>query len=556
MKLHAAAIGILAVLAGGCTTTLESTKPPGIHEIARGIEYRLPETQIEVEANWALVDCKTITFTRDPNDAGALTSAKIFSLESGTSRFLRKFEGGEIRTAALASDGIGWPKVNELGAQMEIVLKPTATYAARTIEGERLLIDYEKLTEAFKTGSITAEYYSDTLILKSINAKLEGQEGEALKSAIGFAGNVARIAFGLGGAVPAGAGPAAAGDVSVTMEQCTERTKGLVRQRNDVLKSIKDNENKLKLIGAKIGEINVKLATGTLDEAAIEALKALLKGEKGKLETVDGTLKAQKEALAYLNGKLSVSAKQMVGQSGSFRTTIQPSVESLEETFSGAFEESEPDFPSLANEVRLLASILPQQQGEPICDGDGASVGCSVEANKSFDGIVYRSAVPARLEVTTTGKDHQEVLKKSLRVIQLGRLQLLPLKNKFAESNSLEVLFDQAGTPSKVSYEKTKSGAKEALDLLTTASGEVLKVQQEVAAYKKAKLDAEKALAGEVLTELQRKRDLLKTQQEIDTLTSPKPSEIAVLEAEVDMLTLKAKIAQLEKQIREAEDDE
>ncbi|MEO0590743.1 MAG: hypothetical protein AAFZ11_09310 [Pseudomonadota bacterium] len=576
--------GAAMVAVSGCTTTLKSYPEPALTQRTQGIPYSLPETQVELAASWSVTDCSKLTYTylmpaipdgqsREYVVANTpVQQAKVKGLTSKPERFVRKFDGRLVLTDDNTFGDA--PTVSDMDDLPLVELKPAATYSAKTIEGPTLILDYEELTEAFKTGSLTVEYHKGTQLLKSLNAKVDGQEVAALKAATGIFVSAAKIGLGLPSPSAAGmAGVESAGSpiTPPAQEHCSANGIELVKARNQVLADIKGHEGTLATISSKIAEINLKIAKGGVDDAALTQLKKDLAAQNTSLKGVNTAIASLKTRLAILDEYLTVTSKAILTGTGkTIPTQIKLEPKQVDKFEDKVIKVDAFDAQDLVDGSALNITFAPVREPSTSCasTGNQGKVGCRLKlaSEGAHSGLVYRSAVPSQLLVTTSNAvepTKRTVLKATINVIQFGRVRELPLQNAFGESNALEALFDEQGLPTKIGYTKTKSGSLETLNALSDAAEKINALQAEIEADKKAKADALTAetetLAAKELTDLQRKRDLLKTQGEIDDLLDPEtpdPTQIETLQAEADILELTLKIRQTEQAIEDLEDDD
>lgn len=584
MKKIAWALAVSSVAISGCTTTLESYPEPALSQRTQGIPYSLPETRVELAASWSITDCSKLTYTylmpavpegQSAEDVVANTpvqQAKVKGLTSKPEQYVRKFDGRLVTTNDNTFGDA--PTVRELEDLSLVELKPTATYSAKTVEGPTLILDYEELTEAFKTGSLTVEYHKGTQLLKSLNAKVDGQEVAALKAATGIFVSAAKIGLGLPSTSDAGMAGVETVGTPITpapQEHCSAKGIELVKARNQILADIKSSEAMLASVATKVAEFNVKIATGGLDDAALTQLKKDLAAQNAILKAVNTAIASLKTRLALFDPTLTVTKKALLTGTGSaIPKQIKLELEQVDKFEDKVIKVGAFDAQSLVNGSALNIIFAPVRNTSQSCASaaNRGKVGCRLKlaSEGAHSGLVYRSAVPSQLLVTTSNAvepTKRTVLKANINVIQFGRVRELPLRNAFGESNALEAVFDEQGVPTKIGYTKTKSGSLETLNALSDAAEKINALQAEIEADKKAKADAltaqTEALAAKELTDLQRKRDLLKTQGEIDDLLNPEtpdPTQIETLQAEADILDLTLKIRQTEQAIEDLEDDD
>jgi hypothetical protein len=163
-----------ALALGGCKTSLRTypdrIAPTGYNEALKGVTYALPMQQYSIDVTRRLARC-------------------------GSELKFKPIINGKESADAIAT-GYWLPSLS---------FAMSATAEGKIVEGERYLINYEKLNSWTKTTNFEIGYFSGTNILKSINVSVEDQSADIIGSVAAAGLAVAGIALG-----PAGAGATAA----------------------------------------------------------------------------------------------------------------------------------------------------------------------------------------------------------------------------------------------------------------------------------------------------------------------------------------------------------
>lgn len=555
---------VLALACVGCQTHLDavvdSAATPPV-----GVPYQLPRTVVAASNVWTLDKCPIATVTID---------------ETGAVRDVVDGDDNKLRVVGAAGNTLVLTSVGRLPTIAEIQnwsgeaeFKPTSSFTTETIGGETYSIDYEQLTNGTKTGSLKVEYHEGTLLLKSINAKVEGKEAEALKSAFSLAGNAARIALGLPSAKTSTAEGNLAQTTKLTFTPCNEATHELLTEKAKLSEDIKKIEIDAARVKAEVTLLSARVANGVL------AAPGLLNRLETDALRLQRRLEANKAALATINQWLSVDGTVKLpggdATNPTYTMTLVPTdkkIAALRDRI--ASEQCDPTgclgLAKLKKDFEVTA-MLATLTGGTGCEGNSDG-NCATpqrivpdggrqtdnkykrrQRAKAQDrtGLIIRQPVEARLTLTSPTMA-KPVLDKRLPVAQFGVRRTLPLRNGFAESNSLSVTFDKAGMPTMIEYTKPRSGTVEFFDALDEGAQMVLALQADRRAADKADTDAEVASAKSELEALQRQRDLLKVQAEIDEIQRATPAEIEALQADIATLELLKQIAELKKAIAAA----
>lgn len=541
---------VLALAVSGCVTNLKSVgdaadKPPV------GLPYQLPRTQVTATAVWTLDNCPSLTVVTD-------AAGNVKSIKNEDDAEPRSLPGG---TVVFTKGGAGnLASVDDATALMtDALFKPTPAFTQETIGGEFYSIDYEALTKGTKTGSIKVDYHEGTLILKAINAKVDGREGEALKSAFSLAGNVARVGLGL----PPQLANKGAKSKTEVLSACNSDTVAFLAQKKTLIAAVRGIEAEAAGLTAKLAVLSAQRLAGM--PSAPDVLAQL----QSQAFSVQDRLEATKAALDRINRYLSVEAQVLIpfwdGKNYIYSRTLVPEAKdiiALRQRIASDECRSRSDCFDVAKMTATftIAADLAARKGGTGCD-DRTDLECGIPmhevvrnnqpSKQQRSGLVIRQPVEAVLSLTQDSGT-TVLLKRSLMVAQFGLRRTLPLRNGFGENNTLSATFDKAGIPTMIEYTKPRSGAVELLGALDEGAQTLLALQADRRAADVAAAEAEIAVAKKQLETLQRQRDLIKVQTEIDALQSVTPTETEALKAEIATLELLKQIAELRQAIEAA----
>ncbi|TRD12355.1 hypothetical protein FGU71_11100 [Erythrobacter insulae] len=562
------ATGSLAL--GGCQTHLSVKHDVGLADAplkTKGIPYRLPETDLNVGAQWTLERCPKVILKQETEvDEGTYYDEKNQELRWLAGQFI------------VSNDNIGIKLPETPTLPLEVAL--AASYTTNAIEGPSYILDYEDLAKAFKTTDITFEYHAGTALVKSINATVEGQEPAAFTSGLKIAGSIARLALGIPSVAAAGdgakidkAGGPKFHKVETVFEPCTPLATELVTQRNTLVSQAKS-------IGAE--------ATSTTNELAIlegqlaipegeAAGRRPTKAEKKKLDKLSASSKSYSSALKKITAALTVLDKKLTVK-GRFNLhddalskdgkALSAKIKPDMDQFSAFKKEMlKPNAVNAAEIESLFAADLKfvSSAGADLCHKDAAASQCKSaiaepakrtngKPKKDEAGFVFRP--PAQLRMTLRGeKEPKPTIDENVRIAQFGRFRVLPLTNGFGENNSIIASFAIDGTPTKIQYKKPKSSGAEILKSGELALQDILALRDASKTAddaKKTDLELENERLTTELDNLTKLRDIRKVQDELSGFSAETPSEIELINEKITVLTLEAQIAELERRIRDA----
>lgn len=567
MKLGILALPALALATSGCVTSLDAARdnnsaPPV------GLPYQLPRTQVNANVVWTLESCPILTVVTD-------AAGNTVSITNEDGAAARKLADSSVMFTKSGA-GVAASLQEALAQPGDAQFTSTPGFTPETIGGEFYSIDYEELTNGTKTGSIKVEYHEGTLILKSINAKVDGREGEALKSAFSLAGNVARIVMGVPAPVPAAVTPAksdknapagakakASKAKTEVFSACSPDALAFLAEKKALVTAIRGIEAEAAAVSAKLAVLAAQRLAARPDASAV------LDGLQVQAFDVQARLENAKSALDKINRYLSVEAKvSLPGWDSANKAYIytrpmapQPNdIIALRQRIVSKACDSRADCMKLGDmtqEFTLTADLATRTGGkgcEGIATGECAQPMRAIpgeDRKVKRHGLVIRQPVEGVLTLTKAGVA-KPVLERSLMVAQFGVPRTLPLRNGVAESNTLSATFDKNGTPTMIEYTKPRSGAVELLDALDEGAQTILALQAEGRAADKAQAEADIARAKNELEALQRQRDMIKVQAEIDAAKRVTPTEIETMKAEIATLELLKQIAELRQAIEAA----
>ena len=501
----------VALLLQGCTTHMVSTGDSGNLPYTEGAPYRLPIRTFAVDMTWQ-VKCSM--------DDDPLTGLKRLNLS---------FE--------------------QIGAASSSLL-----------EGEALVIDYRKMTNPFKTGMLDLKYWTigegkearPTLLVKSINSEITGQEAEAIKAGVGALGSIANIALSASG-IPLKVG--GLGTVAVPLPpgcdtDVSSATEKLAASDATLKKIAKDIEKKT----LRITLISGRVVGGKLtqpDEAELTELTQAVDALADQADTETKTVKKLKQMLSYKQS-FPISEFDWPAGTGSpvsdLSRKLEPKAGELAKLASKAvaIDESwcaESDTnKAKCDEVRQLvqtgfgnwdAVVRLTATGPGISEFTPAfsrMTRAQLEA-QSFNGFVFREPVHAKLTVESgSGKSISEL---AVTMPQYGRVRVLPLRSRFAEKNGLTADFAQDGLPTAIKYQAYEAGGVKALQATQAVFDEAGRVVGLLAADSKAK---NAKAEGADLQAVKDRIALLTEQQKLAVLEKTPDPDVSAREAELQQL--------------------
>lgn len=532
----------LSMTASGCTTHLATQVDNLAEPQVQGIPYRLPKRQITVEARWMLDSCATS------------------------------------------------------GQKVAIEFKSDASFTEDLVEGERLAIDYQHMTNRFKTGQVDVTYWKigegaaarQTGFIKTVNSEIKGEEAAAIKAGIGAAASAAKLVLSLSGALPPPVKSVFKGqlqDVPKIICNPDLFDKGDAGGKPGAITTLKAGEIRLKEIASEVEAATTKLAlikTRTLgnlsaaDQAEFDRLNSKVEAFAAEKKTIDGAaalfrqLYGTSRKIAWTDfSKSDALPPELVADPSAERIKlIQPEDDKLAKLALKALTcnpAANLTAQQCATELANLGGLLALQLATPaerakqsllasIDLPDAGYAGSSpLTDGASLAGLVYREPVDGRFWLSRpeiTGVQVSEKLAdKTVSFPQLGRVVVLPLRSRFAEKNGLSAEFDPDGRPSRLSYKAIEAGGAAALEALKQGLDEAGGIVGSVRAEREARKAEEE---GAQLAALKDQIALLTEQQKLAELSKSPDPEAAAREAELQLLRFEKERAELRKAIAAA----
>jgi hypothetical protein len=511
----------------GCATNLVASGDQGAGAFTEGAPYRLPINTFKVDVSWQISSCKIIP-SDDPD-----------------------------------------------AIRIEIGFKQLAEVTSEFAEGEALVIDYQKMTGPFKTGKLGLDYWTvgegklarPTMLVKSINGEIEGNEGKAIQEAASVMRSAANLALTASGVPPLPAGSSGGGSSG------NRGSVGCNEKIQNAIQTIELNGKALKKIAKEYDDLalQVSLISGRVvgakltDEddrrlGEVQTAMDQLAKEKEGLEKLTGNLKAfltYKESYSlaeftepvnWVNPVLKLT-KELLPEKGKVAELALEAVDFDAQWCADADSADE------CKEIR--SSIVKQADSSKIVvtlDARGiGNTGFTPSFNRmtpqqlkaaSFNGFVFREPLPANIKIA--GSDGEVISELPTTVPQYGRVRVLPLRSGFGEKNELSADFALNGMPTKVSYNAHQAGGVAIFASAASILDQANTIADRMAANNLAKDQQAKDAALESIKD---KIALLTEQQKLDTLTrgpnteiEGREAELAKLRFEVERMELLAKL--------------
>jgi hypothetical protein len=486
-----------ALAGGGCTTTLQSLPDPGrANSPSEGIPYRLPAAQFEITVTWTLKECQVA----GPDDIG------------------------------------------------KAVFEAAGSYEAKVVEGESRVLDYQRMTNSFKTGNLKVEYQDKSLLLKSINATIEGKEPEAVSEGVKLAGSVAQLALGLTAPPKAGGG-----QVLVRTTPCRDETLDMIATLKATQARIKAIPAEAKAIGDRIAVLKARLVGNRLTKND----KAELNQRQRETDKLANELEALNEIATRLKASLSYAETWNFPETLTDRTGVH----NADAAKVGSWLKGLLRAPALAqvdlSQFKASLSLKPLLT-EATCDDNSCApsvkvacdpAGCRSKDGAGYNGVVFRQPVQASLVAVVPQAD-KPVISATVMTPQFGRLRVLPLRSRWGEKNTLSASFAADGTPTSIEYKSDaapglaalKNANEAASGLLTLAAAVDAKKTADKAAKDKSELDD---LNGQIA--------VAEARAKLAKLNKAPDDEADALEAELAILRLQKEKSDLQTAIRKNE---
>lgn len=494
MRTFTTVLCAIALPLTGCTTTLashaDSTPTSGYRA---GIPYRLPVLQYRISAHYKLAGCEL--------DEKGLLPVKV-----------------------------------------EITAEPSV------VEGEARVIDYARLSSAFKTTSISVEYWDDTQILKSIGASATDHGSEVVGNLVKSAATIGRIAFGLGPA--AGGRPQAVDTVS-----CRPDVARLVQASGLAAKALKDLTEQSQAVADRLAVYKTEVEIGALTPADKAKAAADIKLSK-KLE---GSLAKLKDQIAAYDARLGFGTEWHFPMADERHETLTPPVKDALAWIGGLLLGSQNALGRQLDRTVVSASLTPVRTPAACVQSSGED--CTGVADT--DGVVYRTPVPGLLKicegvrsVDACASEPEPLLRAEALVPQFGAQHVLALRNGWGEDNEISAAFAKSGALASFKFASKSSPAVKAsgvlADATTAAAGiaDAVRTKEQGAA---TAADAEAAAKAKAETEaLQHQIDVLTKQGELAALREKQSdADAASMDEESTRLAAQIAVLRLQKERKE-----
>lgn len=550
---------VTSALVSGCATSIESRSAnESTAHFLNGIVYRLPERLIKVEASWELTSCVSQVLP-----------------ESGVTA---------------QSPGLSF--------------KPTVSVTSETIEGEQWVIDYTRLLRGWKIGSLDVEFWTvgtgdaetQTQLLKSINATVDGREVAAIEGGVGLIASAAQLALAAQGiAVPSGGGPTASPEPRY-FAQCTSETTETIAAIGAARATQKARLIKIGQLQGRLDRIKARTPLSGPTPSDLAALDAI----NGELEKLANDSKSANDGLTALLARVTISGSGQYRdfsnwqRSGDLSPTLASALSAdgtgTSKLYGSAFQicrklpgKSPVECTFDDSEVRLKSflqsnqetfappsvrlSLSPLNTGQFIAPsppkaGGESSATCKLPAKPDsmpncVPGIVTRAPVAARLSIAAPNDD-ESLASSVVTIPQLGAYQVLPYRAGGGENNILSLKMSRDGIPSRVQWErKTAPG----LNVIQAVGGLFDRAAPLVSADEDARRtrqqEAEKEAAGAAVAEINRELTLVRAQNDLaaarrastggpSTLLLQRQEELALAKLELDLATIQRQLAALQ----------
>ncbi|OYQ23857.1 hypothetical protein CHU93_16830 [Sandarakinorhabdus cyanobacteriorum] len=539
-----------AALLSGCSTTrLTAALDDGSGAPLPGIPYRLPTKAVVVDTTWLLDSC-TIAPMKGSYD------------------------------------------------QITVGFATTATIGEQLGEGERLVLDYTKMATTFKTSKIDVSYWKvgegkaarQTALLKSINAEIKGEEPAALEAGIKAAGSIASLALGLPAIPGQGNAPRNAQGESLPALVCNPTLFAPIGGAGEA-----GHITRLKRAPARLKEITQAVADATLQLSAIRTrtLGTLSDRDQQAFDSLNAQvekLDRERDALtkdaalitAAFGIKRSVTHSPGAPAAGSISPVtlarIAPPAEKVLALISkaicnpavvptagdcapyieDAFEKQKTSVVAIATDLTVDLNMHPPLAALPTL----ARNGTAALKDAAAKGIAYREPVALRFSLdlpalvnadpTQVARRAAETLADATIVVpQLGTISFLPLQSGFGEKVELKAEFEPDGMPIRTAHGKIEAGGTALLKSLQSGADTVAGLVD----VSKAKADAKaKEAAGSELANLNARIELLTAQNKIATLEKAATPDPAAADraAELEILRFDKEKAELRRAIAKA----
>lgn len=517
MKTSAAAVGLLAILAG-CTTHLE-VRPDGSGryvqrgaELRSGVDYGLPMLQYKLSVKRTLASCAT--------EAGAVEI-----------RFLTK-----------------------------------VTAEPHYVVGERYVIDYPALSGWSKTSAFELQTY-DSGAIKSLNAEAQDQTagiiGDVVKTGIGLVS----LSTGVPLQAP-GAPQETLHSLGIPTYKCSAATTRLLA---DIASATQDLKIKTQRLTDATDEV-ARLERLASQNALTQDAKQRLERGNAKVREQAKAVTAAKESLDALTDRASASEELIWPRKvADLRLDAAPNRVSREKL--GALFDHTAAGPKGYTQIELdrtmaLVGVLAPSIETPkqaTCPSQDLECAPQPLVGTRSEGLIYRSPVPSYLLICqvsdpaacTPDGASSVIVSAGVLAPQLGPLRLLPMTNGAFQNNVLKVVFRENGGVATLNYDEKAARGKALSGAASSALSQLLAFRDAQQAFEDKKAaqgkadDAAKKKA--VLDDLDNQIALLEKNKKLTELNSQAVKTAGNADVEAETARLNAQIALLEAKRKLAE---
>lgn len=509
---------LLAYALSGCTTHLSSHLAQSTDaQPSKYPSYRLPVKKYEISVSWRLEKC---------------------------------LSGAEMEQAGVSKGKPG------------LVFKVKPDYTSSIVEGpETFVIDYHRMTNRFKVGELTVEYYQDenkvpARLLRSINATIEGREPEALKSGIQAVANVGKTVLMLSGGIPAGAVAGSKPPNEAT--SCRSETvkaiadlKAFDGEMEEISEEAERLQNRFTVLKTRV--VFGKL--GKADRQQYEHLSNDMTALVTRREAVEARVVALRSLLTYTQmftyqpDRDPSATEPLTANSAKAKNFLQKLV-------TRSNPELEEDVQQLAITVSFRANA--DEFTNTIVTSENLAVMCKKRSKASqiaaCGGVVYREPVLGKLMIQAKGADdnYSTISDKAEQLPQVGVFRILPLRSRWGEKNSLSVDFAPIGLPTRISYKSIEAGGTKMVETTNQVATSALEIATGIRKQNDADAAKEKTPEEKALADLKQHLEMADTQNKLAALNKPqdpaeaaRARELAALKQEVEFADDRAKLRAL-----------
>lgn len=439
------ATALCALTLQGCTTNLKvHPLTAGNTDNRQGVPYFLPFTQFDTKLTW-IPGCVDTEVKKDGEPV----------LDENRNRIIRK---------------------DVLNVRVKTSLTPTTRQDPTAL----YLIDYTSMSSALKTSSVSAEFYSGTGFLKSINAEADDKTGEVILSTVSALGKLALL----------GAGPAEGLDetkkayyvCSPQLKTALSAIKMQAAKLANATKTLNANKRKLQAIQKKIASAN-----GVADEATKATLSELLTTVRNNMSVLNDEQAALSElqAATYVSKSLkfpetSLSRERVIKDPISEATWKKWALLKVPDV-ADPMQIEKGDLNNLLGLKRVVLKLSSEWFAKT-----KPSVGQPDPEMAAEAGIRYRMGLPATVMTCVskdgTCKDGKAAKGETLDSQQVsmkhaGTNFYLPFTSRAFTNASLTASFAKDGTITAFGYQNKKAAAAEAASTADSALETILGIE-------------------------------------------------------------------------------